>query len=127
MRNVIRELHGTSTNDAEAAAFAKGWGEASEFAADRYIGAGGDLVKRDDWRHPQVTDARCVRQIGREAWTEHLIQAAERGDLQVVDFDTGAPATRLKLATIIKTAGDTHQGQQTRGRSVPGDAMKPAI
>lgn len=106
MRNVIREMHGTSTNDAEAASFAKSWREASEFAADRYIGAGGDLVKRDDWRHPQVTDARRVRQIGREAWTEHLIQAAERGDLQVIDFDTGAPATGLKLATIIKTAGD---------------------
>ncbi|MFC5356491.1 hypothetical protein [Azospirillum himalayense] len=106
MRNVIRELHGTSTNDAEAASFAKSWREASEFAADRYIGAGGDLVKRDDWRHPQVTDARRVRQIGREAWTEHLIQAAERGDLQVIDFDTGAPANGLKLATIIKTAGD---------------------
>lgn len=106
MRNVIREMHGTATNDAEAASFAKSWREASEFAADRYIGAGGDLVKRDDWRHPQVTDARRVRQLGREAWTEHLIQAAERGDLQVIDFDTGAPATGLKLATIIKTAGD---------------------
>lgn len=106
MRNAIRELHGTATNDAEAATFARGWREASEYAADRYIGAGGDLVKRDDWRHPQVTDARRVRQIGRDAWTEHLIQAAERGDLQVIDFDTGAPATGLKLATIIKTAGD---------------------
>ncbi|MCG5241407.1 hypothetical protein ACIU1J_27715 [Azospirillum doebereinerae] len=106
MRNVIYELHGRSTGDRAAADFARGWKESTEKAADRYIAGGGDLAKKDDWRHPQTTDARRVRELGRDAWTEHLIQAAERGDLHILDFDTDAPATGLKLLNILKTAGD---------------------
>jgi hypothetical protein len=106
MRNVIRELHGVNTGDATAADFARSWRATADEGADRFIHGGGDLVKRDDWRHPQITDAARVRKLGRDAWTEHLIQAAERGDLRIIDFDTNAPATGMALVNIIKTAGD---------------------
>ena len=106
MKNVIRELHGVATNDGVAANFARSWRETADRAADRFISDGGELTKREDWRHPQITDARRVKKLGRDAWTEHLMQAADRGDLQVIDFDTNMPATGLKLMTILKTAGD---------------------
>lgn len=106
MRNVIRELHGVTTGDAVAADFARNWRAVTDEFADRFIHGGGDLVKKDDWRHPQITDAARVRKLGRDAWTEHLIQAAERGDLHIIDFDTNAPATGLALVGILKTAGD---------------------
>ncbi len=61
MRNVVKELFGEGTNDAGAKSFAKGFTDASDYAADRFMAAGGDLSKRDDWRLPQIHDEKRIR------------------------------------------------------------------
>lgn len=106
LRNLVKEAFGEATNDAMAKSAAKGWKDATEYAADRFIGAGGDLVKKEDWRLPQISDSKRMKESGREAWTEHMMQAAERGDLQILDYETGAPMSGLKLTDLLHQAFD---------------------
>ncbi|MBP2290713.1 hypothetical protein [Azospirillum rugosum] len=106
LRNMVREVFGEATNDATAKSAAKGWKDATEYAADRFIGGGGDLVKKYDWRLPQISDSKRMKDAGRAAWTEHMMQAAERGDLQILDYETGAPMSGLKLADLLRQAFD---------------------
>ncbi|CAO3453194.1 hypothetical protein [Azospirillum argentinense] len=73
MRNVVKELFGEATNDAEAKGFSKGFTDASDYAADRFIAAGGDLTKREDWRLPQVHDAQRIRKAGFEGWRDTIM------------------------------------------------------
>lgn len=102
LRNVVRELFGEGTNDATAKSAAKGWKDATEYGADRFIAAGGDLVKKEDWRLPQISDARQMKKAGKAAWTEHMVQAVERGDLRILDFETGEPiVVGQKLAAML--------------------------
>ncbi len=106
IRNMIRELFGESTNDGAAKSAAKGWRDATEYGADRFIAGGGDLTKKDDWRVPQISDAKRMKQEGRDAWVGHMTDAVRRGDLQVLDFETGAPMTGMKLNDLLTQAFD---------------------
>ncbi|HEY0832851.1 MAG TPA: hypothetical protein VGE72_02980 [Azospirillum sp.] len=106
LRNLVRELFGESTNDATAKAAAGGWKDAADYAAKRFQAAGGDLVEREDWRLPQITDPARLKKFGREAWIDHMTQAAARGDLRVIDFDTGEAVDAMKLQNILATSWD---------------------
>lgn len=120
MRNFIREVFEQPTGDPVAAVAARGWKDAIDHASKRFISGGGDLAELETWRVPQMTEADRLRPEWwrqwspaayqrRKAelkgqWLEHMTQAARRGDLRVLDFETGEPATGLKLADILEAS-----------------------
>lgn len=108
LRQVVREIYGETTGDGTAAAMARGWNKAAKYAAERFRAAGGELLLREDWRLPQVSDGRRIKQVGRDAWKQHMDDAVRAGDLEITDFDTGAPlrADDLRLEPMLNKSFD---------------------
>lgn len=106
LRSLIRETFGDSTGDAAAAAAAKAFGEAAEYARQRFNAAGGAIAKRADWGRPQVWDQQAVKTAGLARFSDDMHEAMAKGWLRIVDFDSGADVPAERAAEIIKGAYD---------------------
>ena len=100
----VRELYGESTGDGTAAAAARGWTTATDYAVDRFNAAGGTLARKEAWRLPQSWDADAVKAKGRDAFVDYMERANAEGRLRIWDWEADAPVDPLRRAEIISQA-----------------------
>lgn len=96
----VRALYGENVDGASG--IAASWRDMADFAAGEFIARGGALARREDWRlpNPRIVSDR-VQKAGAEAFSKYLHDAYDRGDLRLLDYDTGRPADPVKAAAII--------------------------
>lgn len=102
-RDMVLELHGTRTGNADAAAFAKIWSDVAEYARTRFNLAGGGIAKRSDWGMPHVHDARRVRKVSKDDWKAYITPLLDRS--KMLD-DVGLPISPADLDRLLDKAYD---------------------
>lgn len=98
MRNMVRELFGVNTGNADAKLFAKAFSDTAEYARQRFNSAGGAIPKRSDWGMPQWHDAALVRKIPKNEWVETLIPLLDRS--RMLD-ESGIPFSDMELRLAL--------------------------
>lgn len=106
-RNMVRELFGESTGDANASVFAKAWSKVSDRARIRFNRAGGNIRKKKDWRLPQHHDPLMVQNAGFEKWysdIKDLIEPLKDSSGRVIS-DAEAKSILQDSFNAIRTNG----------------------
>lgn len=67
-RDIVRELHGQKTGNADAAAGAKAFTDMAELMRQRFNAAGGDVGRLDDWGLPHHHSQIRVAKAGADKW-----------------------------------------------------------
>lgn len=102
--NVVRELFGKSSGNADAARFAKAIGDTFEAARVRFNEAGGDIPKRDDWGLPQQHNAARVQKAGLDVWKAEILPKL---DPKKMIGQNGLPLTVAELDKALDAAFET--------------------
>lgn len=102
--NVVDEIYGVDTGDIKAKAAAKGFTDATKYAVDRVKKGGKPLSVLEDWRLPQMWDARQVKKGGERAFLDDLWKEYESGNLRVIDKGGQGEAPRGAVPGIIQNA-----------------------
>lgn len=125
LRQVVREVFGEESGDAQAKAAAKAWKTVSEKARKDFNRAGGDIGQLDSWHLPQHHDEIRVEKAGFDAWRRtvdelkveifdeagNALAGAERADVLKSVFDSISTGGLNKL-----TPGSTGQGKKLANR-----------
>jgi hypothetical protein len=100
IRNMIREVFGERSGDEMAAAAAKAWKNATEWATVRAKAFGRNFQENGEWRLPQFWTAARVEKFGASEFRADLQRWIDKGSLEVHD-DMGRkvtdPAARAKI------------------------------
>lgn len=67
-RNMVKELYGEASGDANAKVFGEAWAKVSEKARIRFNRAGGNIKKKKGWRLPQHHDPLMLERAGFDKW-----------------------------------------------------------
>lgn len=110
LRNVVREAFGENTGDKAARQLAQAWGEAAEYARQRFNMAGGHIGRIAHWGMPQIHDAIKVKAAGRDAWVDAVIPMLDLS--QMTDLRTGVSFTPQALRRQLR---ETYDGIVTNG------------
>ncbi len=112
--NVVLELFGEASGDAEAKALAAAWTETSEWLRQRFNAAGGAIGKLEHWGLPQLHDARALRKAGRETWKNAVRPLLDRD--RMINPLTGGRVTAEDLEAILDHTWEnvTTNGWMTR-------------
>lgn len=102
--NVVDELFGVDTGDAQAKAAAKGFSEAAKYAVDRVKKGGKPLAVLEDWRLPQIWDSARVKKVSEQQFLKDLWTEYEAGNLRVIDKEGWGEAPRAAVPGIIQNA-----------------------
>ncbi len=102
--NVVDEIYGVDTGDINAKAAAKGFTDATKYAVDRVKKGGKPLSILEDWRLPQMWDAKQVKKSGERAFLDDLWKEYEAGNLKVIDKAGHGEAPRGAVPGIIQNA-----------------------
>jgi len=102
--NVVDEIYGVDTGDINAKAAAKGFTDATKYAVDRVKKGGKPLSILEDWRLPQMWDAKQVKKGGERAFLDDLWKEYEAGNLKVIDKAGQGEAPRGAVPGIIQNA-----------------------
>jgi hypothetical protein len=102
--NVVDELYGVDTGDADAKAAAKGFSDTAKYAVARVKREGKPLSVLDDWRLPQSWDATQVKKQGERAFVNDLMTEYEGGNLKVIDKAGHGEAPKAAVPGIIANA-----------------------
>jgi uncharacterized damage-inducible protein DinB len=97
IRDIIAELHGADTGNADAKAGAKSFKEVAESLRQRFNRAGGDVGQLDDWGMPHHHSQHRVLAAGRDQWIADVMPLLNReryanldgtlmNDAQVAEF-----------------------------------------
>lgn len=97
IRDIIGELHGKDTGNADAKAGAKSFKEVAESLRQRFNRAGGDVGQLEDWGMPHHHSQMLVAKAGREQWVADVMPLLNRekyvnldgtlmNDQQLADF-----------------------------------------
>lgn len=78
MRNLVYEVFGKNSGDADAKAAAKSWLDTIESMRTRFNNAGGDIGKLDYGYLPQPHDARKAFKAGRDGWIDFIMPKLDR-------------------------------------------------
>jgi hypothetical protein len=76
--NVVRELHGMKTGDADAAAGAKVFHSITGSLRERFNRSGGDVGQLDDWGMPHHHSQSLVAKAGRVQWIQDTLPLLDR-------------------------------------------------
>ncbi|KAK6697196.1 hypothetical protein SNK04_014284 [Fusarium graminearum] len=76
--NVVRELHGQKTGDADAAAGAKVFHSITGSLRERFNRSGGDVGQLDDWGMPHHHSQSLVAKAGRAQWIQDTLPLLDR-------------------------------------------------
>ena len=95
---------GPATNNQQMRAFAQGWLEGAERARYLKNKFGGNVPKMEGWFIPQSHSGQKVSSVSRDEWKEFVLQRIDRS--QMVDYDTGAAVTDLKLEVLLNDVYD---------------------
>lgn len=134
MRNVIQELSGKTTGNADAVKAAKAWRDASDYLRDRFNAAGGNMPKMDNYvphRHDSVRFHALIRQkarglrVGgimsqkvrdkaideaRKEWVGYITPMLDRK--KMLDYETGLPLSPAQLGRLLES---TFENIRTNG------------
>lgn len=103
MKNMIREMYGGNTGDAGAKGIAKSWQDTTDYLLRRFNAAGGDIVRRKDWRVPQGFFS--MQRVGRVDVNEFIDDMLRSNDLsKIIDMDTNQPITKQRFIESTKQA-----------------------
>ena len=102
--NVVDEIYGVDTGDINAKAAAKGFTDATKYAVERVKKGGKPLSVLEDWRLPQMWDAKQVKKGGERAFLDDLWKEYEAGNLKVIDKAGRGEAPRGAVPGIIQNA-----------------------
>lgn len=102
--NVVDEIYGVDTGDINAKAAAKGFTDATKYAVDRVKKGGKPLSVLEDWRLPQMWDAKQVKKGGERAFLDDLWKEYEAGNLRVIDKAGQGDAPKGAVPGIIQNA-----------------------
>lgn len=108
--NIVRELFGEKSGDAEAHELANSVSEGLEYLRQEFNRAGGNITKREDFGLPQQHDPQKVEQVSKEQWVDTVLPMLDRD--KIIDEDTGSPMAPDKLREVLK---DTYDTIVTRG------------
>ncbi|MGN6124836.1 MAG: hypothetical protein ACTHOJ_17970 [Sphingomonas oligoaromativorans] len=87
MMDVLRELFGKDSGNANAKDLAQAWTAAAEMLRGRFNAAGGAIGKLENWGLPQSHDGLKVREAGLDEWKSFITPLLDRG--RMVDSVTG--------------------------------------
>jgi hypothetical protein len=104
-RDIVRELFGKDTGNADAKAMADAWRSAAESLRQQFNALGGNIGKIDDWGLPQGHDTDKVRNAGFAAWFAFI---KDRLDLtRMTDLRTGLKFTPETLEDALREVYET--------------------
>lgn len=103
-RDLIMEIRGQDSGNAQAKAGAKVWKETTEAARLRFNRAGGDVGKLDDWGMPQHHSQRLVAKAGRDQWVTDTAPLLDRSNYFNPD---GTAMTDPQFQDFLRGAYDT--------------------
>lgn len=119
--DVLRALHGDTAVSAEARVVSQAWEKLQGAMADDYIGAGGRMVKRPNWRLPNPKiDYAKARALGPERYGQLVRESVDRS--QMLDFDTGKPLNDTRFEQLISEHVQTVMAGGSEG--LPSAAFK---
>ena len=72
--NMVKEIFGESTGDAEAKAFAKSFVDANENLRLIHNSLGGKIGKNNQWHLPQTHNGLKIRKVKKEQWVDELLK-----------------------------------------------------
>lgn len=98
IRNVLRELHGASSGDADAAGFAKVFREIADEALERFNRAGGSIRRLNDWASPQTHSFRRITLAGADEWIGDTLALVDPS--KMLD-DAGDPLDPQRLPEFL--------------------------
>ena len=78
LRDLVRELHGERTGNADAASGAKAFKEIAETLRERFNRAGGDVGHLDDWGMPHHHSQLLTAKAGRDRWVSDVLPLVDR-------------------------------------------------
>ncbi|MBB4342154.1 hypothetical protein [Rhizobium leguminosarum] len=102
--NVVDEVYGVDTGDADAKAAAQAFSATAKYAVDRVKREGKPLSVLEDWRLPQSWDAKQVKNIGERTFINDLMTEYEGGNLKVMDKAGHGEAPKAAVPGIIANA-----------------------
>lgn len=104
-RDIIREIRGQDTGNAEAKAAAKVWAQVTENLRQTFNRAGGNIGRLDDWGHPQNHSQGLVAEAGRDAWIAEVLPKLDR--TRYVRETDGALMTDAEVTQFLERAWAT--------------------
>ncbi|MBY5838072.1 hypothetical protein J3P71_17730 [Rhizobium leguminosarum] len=102
--NVVDEVYGVDSGDADAKAAAQAFSATAKYAVDRVKREGKPLSVLEDWRLPQSWDAKQVKNIGERTFINDLMTEYEGGNLKVMDKAGHGEAPKAAVPGIIANA-----------------------
>ncbi len=113
--DVVRELWGDATGNANAREIADAWKTAGEYLRRRFNSAGGNIAKLDGWALPQHHDAALVGAASREQWIEYVAPRLDRA--KMIDDATGEPMSDARLTEMLSGIYDSIRTNGWNNRS----------
>ncbi len=104
VRDLVRELHGQASGNADAAAAAKSFKAVTEAMRTRFNDAGGDIGHLDDWGMPHHHSQYLVNKAGREQWKNDVMPLLDRS--RYVD-EFGARMSDTEVRGFLDSAWET--------------------
>jgi hypothetical protein len=102
--NVVDEVYGVDTGDADAKAAAKAFSDTAKYAVERVKREGKPLSVLEDWRLPQSWDAKQVKTVGENTFLNDLMTEYQSGNLKVMDKAGQGDAPKAAVPGIIANA-----------------------
>jgi hypothetical protein len=119
MRDVVAELHGEASGNAQAKNFAAALGSTFEYLRLRFNAAGGTIGKLKNWGLPHNWDALKVRGASYADWRADMLAELDLG--QMVDNKTGGPFTPETIETALQ---EVYESIRTNGLNAePGSGF----
>lgn len=104
LEDIVSELHGQSTGNAEAKTMAGAITESFEYLRRTFNQAGGAIPKRKDWGMPQMHDRGKLARADKDKWINFTFDRLDRA--KMIDLDTGLPMSDAKLRTTLQSVYD---------------------
>jgi hypothetical protein len=78
VRDLVKELWGENSGNADARAGAEAWRKAMDELRDRHNAAGGDIGKLDEWHYPQHHAQQRIAKAGLQQWLGDTLPLLDR-------------------------------------------------
>jgi hypothetical protein len=104
LRDLVRELHGETTGNADARAGAKAFHEVTDALRNRFNLAGGDIGKLEDWGLPHHHSQLRVAKAGADRWIADVLPKLDRSKYL---RENGARMTDAEVTAFLREAWTT--------------------
>ena len=105
LKDMVREVFGEDTGNANARELAQAWSKAAEYLRQRFNAAGGAISKRVDWGLPQFHNTLAVRKASFQEWRDFIAPKLNRQ--KMIDEQTGAAFTEARLELALRDVYET--------------------